>query len=94
MNKLLVITVLFALLALNTECFRISRQVEEEEGLLTSFTNYIRSYYDNAVDTATDYINSIKGFKIEEKAKNFFEELTTVVSTYGGIMQDQIYHSF
>ncbi|XP_068616513.1 apolipoprotein C-II [Brachionichthys hirsutus] len=94
MNKLLAVTVLVALLALNTECFRVSRQVKEEEGILTTVTNSVKSYYESAIDTITDYGDSIKSLKIEEKAQNFYEELTTVMSTYLGIMQDQIYHSF
>uniref|UniRef100_A0A8C6TG78 Apolipoprotein C-II n=1 Tax=Neogobius melanostomus TaxID=47308 RepID=A0A8C6TG78_9GOBI len=92
MNKLLVITVLAALLAINVEGFRVSRQVEEEQGTLTKMTSAVRSYYDNAVNTASGYLESIKGLKLEEKAQNFYEESSKVMSTYAGIVQDQIYH--
>lgn len=101
MNKLLVITVLAALLAINAEGFRVARQVDEdvlepvvEEGTLTKMTNAVKGYYDNAVNTASGYLDSIKGLKLEEKAKNIYEETTKVVSTYSGIMQDQLYHIF
>ncbi|XP_044064684.1 apolipoprotein C-II [Siniperca chuatsi] len=94
MNKLLVITVLVALLALSTESFRVPRQIEEEQGTLTKITDSVRSYYDSAVNSASGYLESIKGLKLEEKAKNLYTDTTTVVSTYAGILQDQIYHIF
>ncbi|TDH11557.1 hypothetical protein EPR50_G00062030, partial [Perca flavescens] len=94
MNKLLVITVLVALLALSTESFRMPRQAEEEQGTLTKITGTIRSYYDNVVDVASGYVDSIKGLKLEEKAKHLYTDTTTVVSTYAGILHDQVYHIF
>ncbi|XP_029307892.1 apolipoprotein C-II [Cottoperca gobio] len=93
MNKLLVITVLVALLALSAESFRVSRQADQEEqGTLSKLTDTVRSYYDGAVNTASGYLESVKGLKLEEKAKNIYSDTTTVVSTYAGILQDQIYH--
>nr|ACF21983.1 apolipoprotein C-II [Oplegnathus fasciatus] len=92
MNKLLVITVLVALLALSAESFRVTRQAEEEQGTLTKITDTVRSYYDSALTSASEYLENIKGLKLEEKAKNLYTETATVVSTYAGIMQDQIYH--
>ncbi|XP_020796072.2 apolipoprotein C-II [Boleophthalmus pectinirostris] len=95
MNKLLVITVLAALLAINAEGFRVYRQVEEEAeqpGTFTKMTNAFRSYYENAINTASGYLDSVKGLKQEEKAKNLYEETTKVMSTYTGIVQDQLYH--
>ena len=95
MNKLLVITVLAALLAINVEGFRVSRQVDEEEqGTLSKMSNAFRSYYDNAVNTASGYLDSVKGLKLEEKAMNVYEETTKVLSTYTGIVHDQLYHIF
>ncbi|XP_073341239.1 apolipoprotein C-II [Pagrus major] len=92
MNKLLVITVLVGLLALSTESFRMPRQVEEEEGTMSKITGTIKSYYDSAVNTASDYIESIKGLKLEEKAVNLYTDTAEVASTYAAIMQDQLYH--
>ncbi|KAI9523996.1 hypothetical protein NQZ68_020957 [Dissostichus eleginoides] len=127
MNKLLVITVLVALLAPNAESFRVKRQTEdtegvveaevvpevvaevevepevvaevevvpevvEEQGSLAKFTDTVKSYYSDAVNTASEYLENIKGLKLEEKAKNLYTETTNVVTTYAGIMQDQIYH--
>ncbi|CAG6014835.1 apolipoprotein C-II isoform 2-T2 [Menidia menidia] len=92
MNKLLVISVLIALLALSAESFRVPRQAEEEAGTLSKLTDAVKSYYDGAVDTVSGYVESIKGLKLEEKAKNLYTDTTTVVSTYAGIMQDQLYH--
>ncbi|XP_007557348.1 apolipoprotein C-II [Poecilia formosa] len=95
MNKLLVVTVLVALLAVNTDSFRLRRQVaEEEEGTLTKISDAVKSYYNSAVDTVNGYVDSIKGLKLEEKAKNLYTETSTVVSTYAGIFQDQLYHFF
>ncbi|XP_041799273.1 apolipoprotein C-II [Chelmon rostratus] len=92
MNKLLVITVLVTFLALSAESFRVPRQAEEEQGTMTRITNTIRSYYDSAVNTASDYLQSIKGMKVEEKAKNLYTDTTKAVSTYIGIMNDQLYY--
>ncbi|KAM8847110.1 apolipoprotein C-II isoform 1-T2 [Synchiropus picturatus] len=93
MNKLLVITVLVTLLAINAESFRLVRQAEEEvPGPLTRLTNAFKSTYSNAVDTVSGYVESIKELKLEEKAKNFYTDTTTVLGTYAGIFQDQIYH--
>nr|XP_033496059.1 apolipoprotein C-II [Epinephelus lanceolatus] len=97
MNKLLVITVLVALLSLSAESFRMPRQaeaVEEEEevGTLTKVSGTIKSYYNNAIDTASGYLDSIRGLKIEEKAKNFYTETFSVITTYADILHDQLYH--
>ncbi|KAM8870595.1 apolipoprotein C-II isoform 2-T2 [Spinachia spinachia] len=94
MNKLLVIAVLLALLAVRAESFRMPRQVEEDEGALSKITGTFRSYYDSAVNTASGYLDTIKGLKLEEKAKNIYSDTTTVVSTYAGIAHDQLYHIF
>ncbi|XP_037642010.1 apolipoprotein C-II [Sebastes umbrosus] len=95
MNKLLVITVLVAVLALSAESFRMPRQVDDEQqGTITKLTGTIRSYYDNAVNTASGYLEDIKGLKLEEKAKNLYDDTTTVLSTYAGIANDQLYHYF
>lgn len=56
------------------ESFRMPRQaeaVEEEEevGTLTKVSGTIKSYYNDAVNTASGYLDSIRGLKIEEKAK-------------------------
>ncbi|KAK5891933.1 hypothetical protein CesoFtcFv8_012362 [Champsocephalus esox] len=93
MNKLLFITVLVALLAHNAESFRVSRQAEDTEGTMAKFTDSVKAYYSGAVNTASEYLEKIKGLKLEEKAKNLYTETTNVVTTYAGIMQDQIYHS-
>uniref|UniRef100_A0A1A7WV35 Apolipoprotein C-II n=2 Tax=Iconisemion striatum TaxID=60296 RepID=A0A1A7WV35_9TELE len=94
MNKLLVVAVLVAFLALSVESFRVPRQAEEEEGTLTKITGTVKSYYDSAVNTVSGYVDSIKGLKLEEKAKNLYDETTTVLGTYAGIAQDQLYHFF
>ncbi|KAG8009921.1 hypothetical protein GBF38_014001 [Nibea albiflora] len=94
MNKLLVITVLVALLALSAESFRVARQTDEAEGTVAKVTNTVKSYYDSAVNAASGYLESIKGMKLEEKAKNLYDDTATVVSTYTGIFHDQLYHMF
>ncbi|XP_037532096.1 apolipoprotein C-II [Nematolebias whitei] len=93
-NKLLVVTVLVALLALSAESFRVPRQAEEEEGTLTKITGTVKSYYDSAVNTVSGYVESLKGLNLDEKAKNLYDETSTVVSTYAGIAHDQLYHFF
>ncbi|RXN10254.1 apolipo C-II-like protein [Labeo rohita] len=70
MNKLLVITVVVAFLALGAESFRVPRQTEEEEkGTIATVVDTLRSYYDSSVDTASGYVETIKGYKLDEKAK-------------------------
>lgn len=51
------------------ESFRVPRQTDEEQGTLTKITGTLRSYYDSAVNTASGYMDKIKGLKVEEKAK-------------------------
>ncbi|XP_049587808.1 apolipoprotein C-II [Syngnathus scovelli] len=95
MNKLLVVFVLLAVLALSAEGFRMPRQAEDEEqGTLTMFSNTIKSYYSDAVNTISDYVETIKGLKVEEKVRNLYAETTTILSTYNSIVQDQLYHLF
>ncbi|CAL8359277.1 unnamed protein product [Arctogadus glacialis] len=92
MNKTLIIAVMVTLLALSAESFRMPRQaVEEEAGSLTKITDTIKSYYDGSVNTASGYIDDIRGMKLEEKVKSIYEDTTLVVSTYFGIVQDQMY---
>lgn len=52
----------------DAESFRVPRQAEEEQSL-TKITNVFRSYYDSALNTASGYLESVKGLKLEEKAK-------------------------
>jgi len=97
MNKLLVITVLVALLALSAESFRVARQAEAEAagpGPVTQVTDGIKYYYSQTVDTANTYIESIKGLQLEEKAKNLYDETVKAVNTYYGVIYDQMYHVF
>ncbi|KAM6910164.1 apolipoprotein C-II [Xenentodon cancila] len=94
MNKLLAISVLVALLALSAESFRVPRQTEDEEGTLTKISTSFKSYYDGAVNTVSGYMESIKELNLEEKAKNLYTDTTAAVSTYAGIVQDQLYHIF
>ncbi|XP_029593327.1 apolipoprotein C-II-like [Salmo trutta] len=107
MNKLLVITVLVTLLGLNAQSLRLPRQAEEgtpeepvadvaeadgEQGTLEKLTGAVKSYYKTSISTATSWLDSIKGLKLEEKAKNVFIDTSMAVSTYSGILQDQVYH--
>lgn len=39
-----------------------------EQGTLTKITGFIKSGYNSTVSTAKDYLERIKGLKIEEKA--------------------------
>lgn len=93
MNKLLVVTVLLALLAVGAESFRVPRQSDEEQGTVTKITDAFTSYYNKAVDTASGYLEKIRGLKIEEKAKNLYKETKMVMRTYAEILQDQFYHA-
>ncbi|TRY93416.1 hypothetical protein DNTS_014252 [Danionella cerebrum] len=92
MNKILVITVLAAFLALGAESFRVPRQAEEEKGAIATVVDTLKSYYGQSVDTANSYVETVKGYKIDEKAKNLYEDTVRAVKTYAGIFQDQLYH--
>lgn len=50
------------------ESFRVPRQTDEEQGTITKITDAFRTYYNKAVDTASGYLEKIRGLKIEEKA--------------------------
>ncbi|KAK5921881.1 hypothetical protein CgunFtcFv8_019198 [Champsocephalus gunnari] len=71
----------------------VVEEVVPEKGTMAKFTDSVTAYYSGAVNTASEYLEKIKGLKLEEKAKNLYTETTNVVTTYAGIMQDQIYHS-
>ncbi|XP_073704041.1 apolipoprotein C-II isoform X2 [Garra rufa] len=92
MNKLLVITVVVAFLALGAESFRVPRQAEEEKGTIATVVDTLRSYYDTSVDTASGYVETLKGYKLDEKAKSLYKDTVRAVSTYAGIFNDQLYH--
>ncbi|XP_051722366.1 apolipoprotein C-II [Ctenopharyngodon idella] len=92
MNKLLAITVLVAFLALGAESFRMPRQAEEEKGTIATVVDTLKSYYDKSVDAASGYVETLKGYKLEEKAKSLYDETVRAVSTYAGIFNDQVYH--
>lgn len=98
MNKLLVVAVLVALAALSAEGFRVPREVdaleeEVEQGTFTRITGAIRSKYNNVVNTASGYLDQIRGMKLEEKVKNFYTETTSILDTYIGIAKDQLYYT-
>ncbi|XP_054637957.1 apolipoprotein C-II [Dunckerocampus dactyliophorus] len=95
MNKLLLVSVLLALLAISVESFRMPRQAkDEEQGTLTMISNTIKSYYNNMVNMASDCLESLKALQLKEKVNNLYTETTTILSTYNGIVQDQLYHFF
>ncbi|XP_062393738.1 skin secretory protein xP2-like [Sardina pilchardus] len=66
--------------------------VPAPKGTVARVMNSLRSYYDTAINTASGYLEAIRGLKLEEKAKNLYVETTTAVRTYAGVMQDQLYH--
>lgn len=45
------------------------RETDEEQGTLSKITDTFRSYYSNAINTASGYLEGIKGLKFEERAK-------------------------
>ncbi len=45
------------------------RQVEEEKGTIATVVDTLKSYYDQSIDTAGGYVETIKGYKLKEKAK-------------------------
>ncbi|MCI4374809.1 hypothetical protein PGIGA_G00010180 [Pangasianodon gigas] len=93
MNKLVTVTVLITVLALGVESFRLPREAENEEaGPVTFLIDKLRSYYDYSLNIASSYVETIKDLKLDEKAKNLYEETTGAVRTYAGIVQDQLYH--
>ncbi|KAM7383192.1 hypothetical protein PAMP_002864 [Pampus punctatissimus] len=92
MNKPLIITVLVALIVHSSESFRMPRQAEEEEGTFTKISDTVKSYYNSAINSARGYVENVKGLKLEEKASNLYRETSTALSTYAGIVQDQLYH--
>ncbi len=51
------------------ESFRVPRQVEEEKGTIATVVDTLKSYYDQSIDTAGGYVETIKGYKLKEKAK-------------------------
>lgn len=51
------------------ESFRVPRQAEDDKGTVAKITDTVKSYYDSAVNTASGYLESIKGMKLEEKAQ-------------------------
>lgn len=51
------------------ESFRVPRQAEEEQGPLGRIGDTFRSYYSKALNTASGYLEAIRGLKIEERAK-------------------------
>ncbi|KAJ8005270.1 hypothetical protein DPEC_G00144890 [Dallia pectoralis] len=99
MNKLLVLT-LFVTLSLSAQGFRLPRDAEEiapgddEQGTLGKLNSVVKQYYETSVNKAADLLEAIKGMKLEEKAKSAYADTTTVVGTYAGIFQDQVYHFF
>ncbi|KAG9334609.1 hypothetical protein JZ751_007432 [Albula glossodonta] len=67
---------------------------EEAAGPLTKVTDAVRAAWATSVDTATGWIESVKGWNLEEKAKTLYDDTTNAVTTYSGILQDQMYHLF
>ncbi|XP_060726815.1 apolipoprotein C-II [Tachysurus vachellii] len=94
MNKLVIVSILIALLALGAESFRVKRETkdEEEKGPVTALIDKLRNYYDYSLGVAGSYVDTIKDLKLDEKAKNLYEETTGAARTYAGIFQDQLYH--
>ncbi len=45
------------------------RQAEEEKGTIATVVDTLKSYYDQGIDTAGGYVETIKGYKLNEKAK-------------------------
>merc|ERR1712212_26957 len=72
----------------NREYSRQMPKAEDEPaapGLVTQFTDGIKHYYGQTIDTANSYIESIK---------NVYDETVKAANTYYGIIYDQMYHRF
>uniref|UniRef100_A0AAY5KNP1 Apolipoprotein C-II n=1 Tax=Esox lucius TaxID=8010 RepID=A0AAY5KNP1_ESOLU len=80
--------------------FRLPRDAEEgdlevaEQGTLGKLNSVVKQYYETSINKAAGWLEVIKDLKLEEKAKNAYADTTTVVGTYAGIFQDQVYHLF
>lgn len=60
----------FPLPPAGADSFRVPRQAEEEEkGTIATVVDTLKSYYDKSVDTASSYVETLKGYKLDEKAK-------------------------
>ncbi|XP_028837467.1 apolipoprotein C-II [Denticeps clupeoides] len=95
MKKLLVAAILIGLfsIALAVESFTLSQAEDEEPyGMVGQLWDSLKSYYDSTVNSASGYIQTVKDLKLNEKARNLYDETTAAVTTYAGILQDQIYH--
>lgn len=58
------------LLCPGAESFRMPRQAKEEEaGTMAKIVDTLKGYYDDTLNTASSYMDSIRGLKLEEKAK-------------------------
>lgn len=57
------------LACVGAESFRVPRQTDEDQGTVAKVTGTFKTYYDSAVNTASGYLERIKGLKLEEKAK-------------------------
>lgn len=50
------------------ESFRVPREAEDK-GTFANMMDTLKGYYDTSVDTANSYVETLKAYKIEEKAK-------------------------
>lgn len=50
------------------ESFRVLREAEEK-GTVATVIDTLKGYYDKSIDTANSYVDTIKAYKLEEKAK-------------------------
>ncbi|KAL4657708.1 apolipoprotein C-II-like [Arapaima gigas] len=95
MNRLLAATVLIALFSYGADGFRILKEVPEpaeDSDAFSTVTNTLWSVWEKSIDTANSWMENLKSLKLDEKAKNMFHETTKAMTTYSGIVHDQMYY--
>ncbi|XP_036393853.1 apolipoprotein C-II [Megalops cyprinoides] len=70
----------------------VAPEEPEGPGPFTMAFDAIRHAWDTSVDTAHGWLETVRGLKLEEKAKSLYEDTANAVTTYSGILHDQMYH--
>ncbi|XP_015191898.1 apolipoprotein C-II [Lepisosteus oculatus] len=91
MNRLLALAVLLVLCCCGADSLPTEAPQEATDPLKT-VSDTLWSYYDHTMKTASGWVDQAKSWKLDDKARNAYEETSKAVTTYAGILKDQVYH--
>ncbi|XP_061453876.1 apolipoprotein C-II-like [Rhineura floridana] len=86
--KLVAASVLLVLLCSDVSSYHLQKREAEEKEISTQLQEAAKSYWNQALS----WLEQVKPLQVQEKLSDILHKGTAAMSTYSGIVHDQVYH--